>query len=164
MHTARSLFVLGAIASYVPSALSFFESSILPSDFRTENSMSKAVAVARDSGKGVILYYTRTNCPPCNALQARLKQDDVGKLYRESYVFTAAWGSSMSSAEREDYRARYGVLGAPTWLLFTNEGQYVCTSDGGFRSQTAGVELHQAMQTLLAAPEAAARSGPRHCM
>ena len=141
-----------------------WESSILPRDFKTESGLSKALTAARQSGQHVIVYYTRTNCPPCRQLQARLRKESVAKPYRDSYVFTAVWGSSMDSTEREHYRQRFGVQGAPTWIVFKNDGQYVCTSEGGFETDEAGEQLHKALQSLLAAPSADGSSDtPRRC-
>jgi thioredoxin-related protein len=141
-----------------------WESAILPRDFKTESTLAKALTVARDTDRQVIVYYTRTNCPPCTVLQARLRKDAVAKPFRESYVFTAVWGSSMGHAEREEYRSRYGVQGAPTWLVFTREGKYVCTSGEGFESDDGAVALHRAAQVLLAAQTEPAASGPRRCL
>lgn len=141
-----------------------WESSILPRDFATESSLANAVAAARKTGRQVVVYYTRTNCPPCTVLQSRLRKDGVAKPYRESYVFTAVWGSSMGYAERETYRTQFGVRGAPTWLVFTNEGQYVCTSGGGFESDEGALVLHQAIQRLLVSPNEATSTAPRRCV
>ena len=160
MHQALSISVLASALLLSHSAVADWESSILPRDFKTENTMAKALATARGSGRQVIVYYTRTNCPPCNALQARLRKEAVAKPYRDSYVFTAVWGSSMGHAEREDYRTRYGVQGAPTWLVFTEEGKYVCTSGGGFESDEGAMLLHQAVQSKVASPTEAAAPGP----
>lgn len=140
-----------------------WESHLLPRSFDHADSLPKASALAREKNKAVILYYTRTNCPPCNWLQGQLRQDSVGQPYRDNYVFTAVWGNGMSSKEREQYRSRYDVQGAPTWLFFNAAGEYVCTSRGGFASPEDAKNLHEAAQQLLAAATGSVPDRPRNC-
>jgi thioredoxin-related protein len=148
-----------------PFAFADWESTILPRDFQTDNSLAKALASAKQSGKSVIVYYTRTNCPPCNVLQGRLRKEDVAKPYRDMYIFTAVWGSSMGNAERERYRQEFAVEGAPTWIFFRNDGTYVCTASGGFRSDLAGTELHQVVQSKIVEPyKTGAANKPLSCI
>jgi thioredoxin-related protein len=146
------------------SAFADWESTLFPREFRTESSLAKATAIARESNKHVIVYATRTNCPPCDVLRSRLRRDEIAKPYRDSYVFTAVWNSSMSSAERENYRQKYDVQGAPTWIVFTNTGQYVCTARGAFSSDEEGAKLHQDIQARLTSSEALPTNGPQRCI
>ena len=145
-------------------AMADWESTLFPKDFQTESNLTKATATATLHKKHVIVYATRTNCPPCDVLRSRLRRDDVAKPYRESYVFTAVWNSSMGYSEREDYRRKYDVQGAPTWIVFKNTGQYLCTARGAFFSDEDGLKLHQAIQAQLASTEGSPTSGPRSCM
>ena len=161
---ARLIFASLASLLVTASAVADWEALILPRDFQSESSLAKAVFAAKQAGKHVILYYTRTNCPPCRVLQGRLRIESVAKPYRESYVFTAVWGSSMGDSEREHYRRRFGVLGAPTWLAFTNDGKYICTSSGGFETDQGAAALHQAIQAHLAGAEENASNEPRSCI
>jgi hypothetical protein len=121
---------------------------LLPDGFAHEDSLAKAVATARGSDRAIIVYYTRTNCPPCGSLQRRLRKEEVGAPYRDGYVFTAVWGSSMGSYDRESYRTQYWVQGAPTWIFFNRHGKYVCTAAGGFTSDEAGAQLHKTVQFI----------------
>jgi hypothetical protein len=142
-----------------------WESSVLPSGFQTENSLQKALATANGSRRSVIVYYTRTNCPPCNVLQGRLKNPDVGGPYLNGFVFTVVWGSSMGNAERESYRQRFNVQGAPTWIVYRADGRYLCTSQGGFASDAAGAELYEAITKRLASSAPTGTEGvPRACI
>ena len=145
------------------SAQAAWESSLLPSGFVHESSLTKATDRAAKEGKAVVVYYTRTQCPPCDALQSRLRKESVGAPYRDKYVFTAVWGSSMGNSEREQYRNLYGVQGAPTWLFFTPAGGYLCTARGGFGSDEGGIKLHDAVQTLLV-KDGTMSSGPQDCI
>jgi thioredoxin-related protein len=159
--------VLAALIMIQVSTFAFadWESTILPRDFQTENSLAKALASAKQSGRSVIMYYTRTSCPPCNVLQGRLRKEDVAKPYRDMYVFTAVWGSSMGNAERERYRQEFAVEGAPTWIFFRNDGTYICTASGGFRSDQAGMELHQVVQSkIVAASKTGVANEPLTCI
>ena len=153
--------VMLALAS--PNALSEWESFLLPKDFAHQNSLTKAVTEAKRTGRHVILYYTRTKCPPCEVLQRELRNESTALLFKDRYVFTAVWGSAMGHSERELYRSRYAVQGAPTWLVFTNEGEYVCTAQGGFDSGEGAKRLHEAAQRLLAAQESRASQIARNC-
>jgi thioredoxin-related protein len=152
--------ILGAIS--LPASAEW-ESHLLPRDFDMASTMEKALVLAKQKDKAVIVYYTRTNCPPCNVLQSRLRQEAVAAPYRASYVFTAVWGSSMGHAERESYRKRFDVQGAPTLLVFNNAGQYVCTARGGFFTTDEATKVHAAAQTYLAMPRSADQ-GPRRCV
>lgn len=140
------------------------EARILPRDFAKEGSLESATIRAAKEGKAVVLYYTRTQCPPCEILQWRLRKEDVAANYRESYVFTAVWGTSMNYTERQHYRSTYNVGGAPTWIFFTSDGQYLCTSSGGFSTDEHGARLHAAVQARLKQPSQKVSTGPRACM
>jgi thioredoxin-related protein len=150
----------------VPVSFAFadWESTLFPREFQTESSLAKAMVIAKESNKHVIVYATRTNCPPCDVLRSRLRREEVAKPYRDSYVFTAVWNSSMGSTERENYRQKYDVQGAPTWIVFANTGQYVCTARGAFFSDEEGAKLHQAIQTRLTSSEALPTNGPQSCI
>jgi len=149
-----SYFTLGLLGFYIPcsTVLADWETHLLPKNFQMTNSFSKAVALSKDTKKAVILYYTRTNCPPCDRLQSHLRNSEIADQFRDSYVFTAVWGSSMGRIEREDYRQRYGIQGAPTWVAFNAAGEYLCTSAGGFISVEEGKKLHEDIQRRLSTP------------
>jgi hypothetical protein len=144
--------ILTALLATPIAAYADWESSILPKDFHTASSLTRAIENGKQSGRPIILYYTRTSCPPCDVLQARLRKEDVAKPYRESYIFTAVWGSSMGQMDQQRYRDRYGARGAPSWIVFTSDGRYVCTAVGGFKSDEAGAVLHKAIQAKVSAP------------
>jgi hypothetical protein len=163
-HMRTSPFTLAAAAALAcGSASAAWESSILPSDFAMESSLERATSRAAKEGKAVVVYYTRTRCPPCDILQSRLKVEEIAGRYRENYVFTAVWGTSMNAGERQHYRAAYDVQGAPTWIFFSGEGKYLCTSSGGFRSTDQSIRLHAAVQALLQQPRPDSDPAPRAC-
>jgi hypothetical protein len=136
-----------AITSPVQGA---WESALLPKDFQTASSLHKALTLASSGKRPVILYYTRTNCPPCSVVQGLLRGETAGGLFRDAYVFTALWGTSMGHAERETLRSRYDVQGAPTWVVFRHTGEYLCTARGAFSTADEAAALHRAIQTRLA--------------
>lgn len=118
------------------------ESKVLPQSFDTAGSLDEAFVLAKEKNKAVIVYYTRTRCPPCTILQSRLRREEVAAPFRDEYVFTALWSRLMDREKRAYYRDRYDVVGAPTWLVFDSGGGYVCTSIAGFKSDKAGKRLH----------------------
>ena len=156
------ILALALLLLFPGSARPAWEAAILPRGFSHESSLQKAVDRAKVTGRAVIVYYTRTQCPPCDALQARLRKDSIGEPFRSGYVFTAVWGNSMSNTEREHYRIRFGVQGAPTWLVFNSLGDYICTARGGFGSDEAGLKLNDNVQELLKSG-ASAPSEPVEC-
>jgi thioredoxin-related protein len=165
MRRGFTQFVALSIMLASSAALADWESSILPSTFQMESSREKALATAKQSGKHVIVYYTRTNCPPCNVIQYYLRtNEDVARPFRESYVFTAVWGTAMGRAERDEYRTKYDVSSAPSWLVFTNAGEYVCTARGGFDGVAGAAQLHAALKEKLAAPPTDATLAARACL
>lgn len=162
MRSAVTFGVL-CLAVACPPADANWESYILPASFDTADSFAKAIALAKEKNKAVIVYYTQTNCPPCNLLQSRLRKEEVAGPFRAGYVFTAIWGTRISYTERENYRSRYGVRGAPTWLVFNRSGEYVCTSGGGFDTDEGAQTLHEAIQLRLSATALPVGGGPRQC-
>ena len=140
-----------------------WESSLFPSDYTIESSLPKAIQTAIQTNKHVIVYYTRTSCPPCNLLQGFLRNDEVRSMYSKSYVFTAVWGNSMSHSQRENYRIDFDIQGAPTFLVYHSSGQYICTSRGGFGSVAAGKRLFSALEILLREPIGQPTPGPKAC-
>ena len=156
--------MLAALLATPIATYADWESSILPKDFTTASSMSRAIENGKQSGRPIIVYYTRTNCPPCDVLQARLRKEDVAKPYRESYIFTAVWGSSMGQMDQQRYRDQYGTRGAPSWIVFTSDGRYVCTAVGGFKADDAGAALHTAIQAKVAAVPKEASASIASCI
>jgi hypothetical protein len=78
-------------------------------------------------------------------------------------VFTAIWGTSMGRAERDEYRTKYNVSGAPSWLVFTSAGTYVCTARGGFEGPEGAARLQAALEAKLKAPPTDATHEVRSC-
>ncbi|MDX1527927.1 MAG: thioredoxin family protein [Gammaproteobacteria bacterium] len=140
------------------------EEKILPRDFDTAATLDQALTLAKAKNKAVILYYTRDRCPPCNMLQSRLRRESVAAPYRDGYVFTAVWGNRMDRDERAYYRDRYDAFLAPSWVVFTSGGEYVCTSLGGFTSDKGGKRLHEAIQLRLGMSLHAEDPDARDCM
>jgi thiol:disulfide interchange protein len=144
--------VCGGAAGY--SAQGAWEAHLLPKGFQTANSLDKALTLARSENRHVVLYYTRTNCPPCTVVQGLLRNQAVAQPFREAYVFTAVWGTSINHAERESLRSRYDVQGAPTWVVFRGTGEYLCTARGAFATAAEAAALHRGIQALLASSDA----------
>lgn len=156
----RWLVLCGAIAA--GSAHADWESSLLPRDFDHASNLADATKLADEKGKALVLYYTRTNCPPCTVLQGNLRNAEIGAPFKAAYVFTAVWGTSINRSERETYRSRFDIQSAPTWVFFTGKGEYVCTSRGGFESGEHALRLNEAVKGLLASDSRS--TSPRACL
>lgn len=121
--------------------------------------LDAAVAKAGEQQKWVIVYYTRSSCPPCNHVQGQMKRDEIRSGFADDFIFTVIWSNGMNTTDREKYRSRYGVMGAPTWLVYNERKEYICTASGGFGTFEAGLELANTVKKLNAsgtAKEAAA--------
>ena len=155
--------VLVAVTCFGTTANADWESSLLPHGFSHQKAIEQAVAEGKRTTKPVIVYYTRTNCPPCNVLKGILRSEPTAGIYRERYIFTAVWGSSMGHTERERYRSLYNVQGAPTWLFFNSDGDYVCTAHGGFSTADGAKLLNDSVQNLLKSSVNRTSPEPRSC-
>lgn len=145
------------------TAYADWEWFVLPSGYTTESSLERAFQTARSHEKSVIVYYTRTRCPPCRALQSNLRREAIRKAYAPHYVFTVVWGNGMDSSKRKTFQDRYNVLGAPTWIIYNRYGDYLCTSHGGFRNPEAGLMLHRRLQNVIATSVPQTHQEPRNC-
>jgi thioredoxin-related protein len=126
--------------------------------------MREAMALADQANKDIIVYYTRTNCPPCRRLQGQLKQQPIRDLYGNRFVFTAIWGSSMDRAERDRYRQTFGASAAPTLIVHRRTGEYVCSSVGFFDNEDAAVAMFKAISAKLEAKALPSVSAPAPCV
>ena len=159
MFIALSVFtVIFCFAAYAD-----WEGSVLPDGYTTESSLEKALQTARSREKSVIVYYTRANCPPCQILQSNLRREEIRRAYETHYVFTVVWGNGMNYSKREAYRSQYKVKGAPTWIIYNRNGDYLCTSHGGFRNPDAGLKLHKQLQDAISLEVPLNNQGPQNC-
>lgn len=140
-----------------------WEWAVLPRSYTTANSFEQAVETAKARDLGVIVYYTRRDCPPCRVLQSHLRRQAIRQMFAPNYVFTLVWGNGMDSRKRERYRTQYRVLGAPTWIVYNSQGDYLCTAHGGFTKPSAGLLLHQRLQAALALDKPLIQTEPRTC-
>lgn len=167
MHGMLQACVLSlTLGAWTLPAWGSWESLVLPPGFSWESNVPDAAARARREDKPLIVYYTRTNCPPCDVLRARLRSNEtLRETFKQHYIFTVVWGNSMNRTERDEYRQRYDVRGAPSWVLFHPQGGYVCTLHGGVWPQEDGAEVHELLQTRLKSfdTEAAAAPTARPC-
>lgn len=131
-----------------------WESLVMPKGYEVGASLDDALLKAKEQQKWVIVYYTRSNCPPCNYIQGHLKNEAIKRGFADDFVFTVVWGNGMDTSKREDYRTRYGVIGAPTWIIFDSKGEYICTANGGFNSYEAGLELSERLRKVKASASA----------
>ena len=136
---------------------------VLPRSYTTAGSFEQAVEIAKARDISVIVYYTRRDCPPCRVLQSHLRSQAMRQVFAPNYVFTVVWGNGMNSRKREWYRTQYRVIGAPTWIVYNSQGDYLCTAHGGFAKPKAGLLLHQRLQPALALDKSPSQLEPRTC-
>ena len=152
------------IAFHANNARASFESTLFTNHYETYSSMDEAKKAASPGNKGIFVYYTRVRCPPCDVLRGLvIRRNEVASVISRGFVFTAVWGSSMGTPERQFYRETYGDFGAPTFILFNSKGEYVCTSRGGFRDVEHAIKLTQSLLTLISEGRDKPASSPTDC-
>lgn len=75
------------------------ESLVIPKGYQVAASLDDALAKAKDQQKWVIVYYTRSNCPPCNYVQGHLKNDAIKSGFANNFVFTVVWDDGMDTTK-----------------------------------------------------------------
>lgn len=152
------------IAFQANNARASFESTLFTNHYETYSSMDEAKKAAGPGNKGIFVYYTRVRCPPCDVLRGMvIRRNEVASVISRGFVFTAVWGSSMGSPERQFYRQTYGDFGAPTFILFNSKGEYVCTSRGGFKDAEHAIKLTDSLRSLISEGRAKPASAPTDC-
>ncbi len=91
-------------------------------------SVDEAFAVARQQKKPVFLYWGAVWCPPCNQLKATLFKNPA--FIRKTRLFVPVYLDGDTEAAQK-LGERFGVLGYPTLILFTPEGEEITRLPGG---------------------------------
>ena len=91
-------------------------------------SVDEAFAEARQQKKPVFLYWGAVWCPPCNQLKATLFRNPA--FIRKTRLFVPVYLDGDTEAAQK-LGERFGVLGYPTLILFTPEGEEITRLPGG---------------------------------
>ncbi len=91
-------------------------------------SVDEAFAEARQQQKPVFLYWGAVWCPPCNQLKATLFRNPA--FIRKTRLFVPLYLDGDTEAAQK-LGERFGVLGYPTLILFTPEGEEITRLPGG---------------------------------
>ncbi len=88
----------------------------------------QAFAEAKKSGKPVFLYWGAVWCPPCNQLKATLFKNLA--FIQKTRLFMPVYLDGDTEAAQK-LGEQFGVLGYPTLMLFTPEGEEITRLPGG---------------------------------
>jgi len=91
-------------------------------------SVDEAFSEARRQNKPVFLYWGAVWCPPCNQLKATLFRNPA--FIRKTRLFVPVYLDGDTEAAQK-LGERFGVLGYPTLILFTPEGEEITRLPGG---------------------------------
>lgn len=144
------------------SALAF------PSDYKaygaSPEELSKARAQASREGKLVLVYFRMLNCPPCGYVNGEFDSTPTRNAFLGKYVFVEAW---VKDSDGSALGAKYGIRGAPHFVVLTQDGGPLCKSRGGFANQMEAVELGAGLARVKAWPawaEPVSRSVSPRCL
>ena len=102
-----------------------------------EGSVEEAFAQASRVGKPVFLYWGAQWCPPCHELKATIFQRP--EFIQQSALFVPVYLDG-DSERAQLYGERFGVMGYPTVIIFSSDGEEVTRIPGGMNiDQYVGV-------------------------
>jgi thioredoxin-related protein len=90
--------------------------------------VKQAFDEARNSNKPVFLYWGAVWCPPCNQLKATLFKNPA--FIRKTRLFVPVYLDGDTEAAQK-LGEQFGVLGYPTLILFSPEGEEITRLPGG---------------------------------
>ncbi len=91
-------------------------------------SVDEAFAQARRQNRPVFLYWGAVWCPPCNQLKATLFRNPAFIARTRLFIPVYLDGDTEAAQKRGE---QFGVLGYPTLILFTPEGEEITRLPGG---------------------------------
>ena len=91
-------------------------------------SVDEAFAEAKRRNRPVFLYWGAVWCPPCNQLKATLFRNPAFINKTRLFVPVYLDGDTEAAQQRGE---QFGVLGYPTLILFTPEGEEITRLPGG---------------------------------
>jgi thioredoxin-related protein len=87
---------------------------------------SKALQVAKEKDKPVLLYFYRDGCPYCKILSEQYFTDrDIGRMMKEGFVLT-----KLDGTMNKDIALEFGVSGVPTVWLLSKTGERILKIPG----------------------------------
>ncbi len=115
-------------------------------DWRKDNDVDAAFALAKASKKPLFLYWGAVWCPPCNQVKATIfnRQDFIDKSRHFVPVYLDG-----DSAGAQKLAARFKVRGYPTMILFKPDGSEITRLPGEVDAQRYVQVLSNAMNASL---------------
>jgi len=110
-----------------------------------DGDMASALAAAKERGKPVFAYWGAEWCPYCNQLQATVFRRE--EFIALSHQFVAV---DMSNGNSEDIRAsdEYKILGYPTVIILSPEGEEITRIAGGYDPEQYAALLEMTLNTI----------------
>ena len=105
----------------------------------------KALDQASKEDKKMLIYFRMNNCPPCSYVSGALDSSEVRAAYKNKYVFIEAW---VKGGEGSALGRRFGITGAPHFVVLDSKGKPLCKSIGGFANSAEAIELANKMAKL----------------
>ena len=89
---------------------------------------AEALKVAKDEAKPLVLVFSATWCPPCQANKAKVYPSDAVKPYHDKFV----WAYLDTDIEANgEVAKKFGVSGIPHIQFLTKAGKSIDKSIGG---------------------------------
>jgi protein disulfide-isomerase len=125
-----------------------------------DGSVDEAFALAKKSGKPVFLYWGAEWCPPCHAIRATIFSKP--EFIERSKLFVPVYldGDEQNAQAQGE---KFGVIGYPTMIVFSSEGEELTRIPGGIDIQayanvldttlTASSSARSLLDTLMSGAE-----------
>ena len=143
------------------------QASVQPTTIDWHNgSLESAFAKAATEGKPILLYWGAEWCPPCHQLKVTIFRErrfiDRSRLFVPVYL-------DGDTASAQKYGEQFRVLGYPTLILLSAEGEEITRVAGGIDIGAysdvldAAVDYRGSIHDLVAAVAGGARLSARDC-
>lgn len=136
---------IDCVAKSVLAALIFVasESAIaFPSSYRaygpSVEDMRRAGEQATREGKLILIYFKTARCAPCRYVDGEFDSTRTQNVFVGKYVFVEAW---IGGGDGGNLGAKYGITGAPHFVVLGPDGSPRCKAVRGFENQMQAQEL-----------------------
>ena len=147
--------IAGLVAAVLATSSSFAAESVAPDphavqpggiEWRKDNNLDAAFALAKSSNKPLFLYWGAVWCPPCNQVKATIfnRQEFIEKSRHFIPVYLD--GDSPSA---QKFGAQFKVRGYPTMILLKPDGTEITRLPGEVDSERYLQVLSLAMNTSM---------------
>src|SRR5260370_34720651 len=96
--------------------------------YESASDFDKALAQAKQEGKGVMLVLSLPNCPPCDYVMRTLGRKELREVYQKNFVGVYAIWHEMSTAERDRLWIPHRPLVAPSFVFLDRYFKIFCNT------------------------------------